>query len=407
MLSTLLLVPVLGAALATLLPAEAGGAKRCRQIAQLVGWTQFLLIVAWLAPNMDWARGSLQLQQEFSWALMPGIAFGLALDHLSWLLLCAASLAFLLMAHAPTSGSEPNSTAPSFKRWDARMLGLACINCALISTSMYAILAAWQLLLLLAYLERLTPSTHADATPERPDPGARRYLILSQSAIVGIILAAAAYFQASGASGIEPSANLYDLQSQSGSWISLASSEDYSAFPAWTLSLQLVCCAVLLGLYPFHRCRANEQPQLLRNLATLLTVYALLRLILPLAPDHAASAAPLLIVWGVVAAGYAWMRNAKTEAFPALTFALLGIASWQADGGAASWLLLAVLVAAVAGIMLSLKTTTSSDGQTPLSKQALPAVVMGGGVLVLFLVSDGLSATLQIVANTLVGEVAG
>jgi NADH:ubiquinone oxidoreductase subunit 4 (subunit M) len=406
-LSLLLLVPFLGAAFVTLIPSGSRASTRCQRIAAIFSWVHLGLLIGWIGVGMDWGKGSLQLREEFAWPLLPGISLTLGVDGLSWLLMVVGTLVHLKFAHQ----SHPNPKASTPGHWSRSLLALGCLTVALSSTDLYVVLAAWQLLLLLGYFQLRLPIL-AVTDPSIAAAQAHRYLVFTQAAILGLMLAAATYFQASSASGIEPSANLFDLQSQSGSWKFADQSSSSFAFPIWTLSLQLVCCAVLLGLLPLSFRRPQQQSaaenrsaagnqraadtdaqqisSAVPPMSMVLVVYGLLRVVLPLAPDHVAMAAPWVVLWGLIAGARAFLGPNRSDALPALIFALIGLAAWQADaslGGPALDLALLLLILAVT---------------LPAPRRITVAPL--AAFVVLYFTTPGIEATLKIVRRTFIGE---
>lgn len=419
MLSLLLLVPLIGAVCVTLLPAGATADSTRRRAALLFGWAQLALLL-WLGTSLDWSIGGVQQSEVYAWPLMVGIEFAVGVDGLSWLLLVVTALGFLLAGHRAQASRSHTAID---------LLSLACMSAALASTNLLPMLAAWQLLLLLAYL-RGHKQPNADDVHHGADPAAKRYLVISQAALAGLLFSTAVYFHASSLQGIQPSADIFDLQSQASSWRFLPLAENQFAFPLWTLSLQLVCCAALFGLFPFHL-RSQPKPSAaaaadLTAAATkaadplpqLIAGYALIRIVLPLAPDQVALAAPWMMVWGVGAGAHALLSQRGqpsgaisadgqatapqwTAAIPALGFALFGLAAWTADQSAGAVLLdlgILVMVANVLALPLLGKQTQATTLIRALAGGPLVALV------VLYFTSPGIEATLKIVRRTLTAE---
>jgi len=417
-LSLLLLVPFLGAALVTLLSFGAGNAVRCQRLATAFGWMHLALLIGWIGSSMDWSKGSLQLREEIAWPLMPGISLTLGIDGLSWLLMVVGTLVFLNFAHRR---SNPETADRS--EWAGPLIGLGCLTVALACTDLYVLLASWQLLLLIGYLQ-MRSVNNAHGGVSAPNPHAHRFLVLTQSAMLGLTLAAATYFQASSAAGIEPSANLFDLQSQSGTWKFVEQGDSTFAFPIWTLSLQLVCFAVLLGLLPFSwrrprkdgasddcndaatsRIANGNHAFLAQQMTMILVVYGMLRVVLPLAPEQVSMAALWVVVWGLVAGGRALLGSKRSDAIPAFLFALIGAAAWHADSAIGGvWLDLALLLLIFAVTVIGPQSDAAgTKGANRTFLRGL-AVAPLAAFVVLYFSTPGIEATLKIVRRTMIGE---
>jgi len=305
-LSLLLLVPLIGAICVTLLPRSAGSTARRAALGFTIAQLAMLL---WLAiTGFDYSKGGVQFASEYSWIASMGFSIELVADGLSLLFLLSSSLLFGV-AFLSRSGSEPNSRA----FFILAQLCQACVACVLLASNLYLLIAAWQLLLLLIYF---LLNAGAD---KKLGQAAVRYLMLSQACILGLGVGLAMYTMASGADGIEPSLNMFDLQSQAGSWDPNQPTLLGMQFPAWTLVLQFVCCLGLLGVFPLHR----VGNQILRHcspavaiifagIATKLGAYALLRMVLPLAASVLPSASYWIALCGLVGLAYGARQLGQT-----------------------------------------------------------------------------------------------
>lgn len=305
-LSLLLLVPLIGAICVTLLPRSAGQTARRAALGFTIAQIAVLL---WLAiTGFDSSKGGVQFASDYSWIPSMGFAIEWVADGLSLLFLFSSSLLFGV-AFLSRSSSEPNPR-PFFV---LAQLCQACVACVLLASNLYLLIAAWQLLLLLIYFLLIA------GADKKLGHAAVRYLMLSQACIMGLGIGVAMYTMASGADGIEPSLNIFDLQSQAGSWSPNQPTWMGMPFPAWTLALQFICCLGLLGGFPLHQI-GN---QILRHcsppvaiicaaIVAKLGAYALLRLVLPLATLVLPAASFWIALCGLVGLAYGARQLSQT-----------------------------------------------------------------------------------------------
>lgn len=395
-------MPLVGAALVYLVPSGPRATVLARQFATAVACLQ-LLGVLYLGSTLDWSKGGIQALQSFAWPLTDGVDFSLAVDGLSWLMLLLGALALLgaVVAQPRTeSGPSPSDASNTAPAENALLLAAhGCLALAILATNLYPLLLAAQLMILIIY---------AGST--------RLGLILSQVALLGLIVGFGAYYHASASQGIQASADIYDLQSQAGSWTLTSTPELGEGFPMWALSLQVVCCVALLGVFPFHRLRpqtlstdaadnskTSTAADLAGHLPAMLAAYMLIRFVLPLAPASIASAAPWMLAWGGVGIAFTlWSRNFSQQLIPCLILASLGATTLSAPSSAAAGLLLSAMFFLAADVTLGplLRRGKANTNRVAQGLAIVPLVLL----LILQIATPGISATLEVVQRTLIGE---
>ena len=284
MLSTLILLPVLGAAIVGFLPRNIAPTQ-LRSIAIAIA-SVILLVTLWLGTQFDLTNPGLQFQEYLPWIPQIGLTYNLGVDGLSFPLLALGSLLNLIVIFS--------------SRIEIDRRGLKYALIFLVNAGVAGAFLAQNLLLFVLFYEVILIPLYlliAIWGGAKREYAAMKFLIYT--AVSGILVLAAFL-------GI--------------TWLSHSTSFDYDAITTQGLSLttQLILLTVLLvgfgikiPLVPLHTWLPDAYVEaspviaiLLGGIVAKLGAYGLVRFGLQLFPETWALVAPGLSVIGVVSVMY-------------------------------------------------------------------------------------------------------
>jgi NAD(P)H-quinone oxidoreductase subunit 4 len=284
MLSTLIWMPVLGAAIVGFWPGNVS-ATRLRSIASIVA-IAILLVTVWLATQFDLSNSGWQFQESLPWIPQIGLTYKLGIDGLSFPLLALSSLL--------------NAIAIFSSRIAVDRLRLKFALLLLVNAGVAGAFLAQNLLLFFLFYELILIPLYlliAIWGGAKREYAAMKFLIYT--AVSGILILAAFLGMA---------------------WLSHSNSFDYDAIATEGLSLttQLILLTVLLvgfgikiPLVPLHTWLPDAYVEaspvvaiLLGGIVAKLGAYGLVRFGLQLFPETWALVAPGLSIIGVVSVLY-------------------------------------------------------------------------------------------------------
>jgi NAD(P)H-quinone oxidoreductase subunit 4 len=284
MLSTLIWLPVLGAAIVGFLPGKVA-AKQLRSIALAIA-SAIVLVTVWLATQFDLTHSGLQFQEYLPWIPQIGLTYNLAVDGLSFPLLALGSLLTLIIIFSA--------------RTDVERLRLKYALILLVNAGVTGAFLAQNLLLFVLFYEVILIPLYllmAIWGGAKREYAAMKFLIYT--AVSGILILAAFLGM---------------------TWLSHSTSFDYDAIATQGLSLttQLILLTVLLvgfgikiPLVPLHTWMPDAYVEaspavaiLLGGMVAKLGTYGLVRFGLQLFPETWAIVAPGLSIIGVVSVMY-------------------------------------------------------------------------------------------------------
>ncbi|HAG82370.1 MAG TPA: NADH-quinone oxidoreductase subunit M [Cyanobacteria bacterium UBA12227] len=284
MLSTLIWLPVVGAALVGFFPGNIAE-KQLRSIALAIT-SAILLVTIWLGIQFDLTNAGFQFQEYLPWIPQIGLTYKLGVDGLSFPLVALGSLLTLI---AIFSG-RINVERPRLK-YAMILLVNAGVTGALLAENLLLFVLFYELILIPLYL------LIAIWGGEKREYAAMKFLIYT--AVSGILILAAFLGM---------------------TWLSHSTSFDYSAIATEGLSLttQLILLTLLLvgfgikiPLVPLHTWLPDAYVEaspvvaiLLGGMVAKLGTYGLVRFGLQLFPETWALVAPGLSIIGVVSVLY-------------------------------------------------------------------------------------------------------
>ncbi len=284
MLSTLIWLPVLGAAIVGFLPRNVA-ANQLRSIAVAIA-TAILLVTLWLSSQFDLTNSGLQFQEYLPWIPQIGLTYKLGVDGLSFPLVALSSLLNLIVIFS--------------SRLEVDRRGLKYALILLVNAGVAGALVAQNLLLFILFYEVILIPLYlliAIWGGAKREYAAMKFLIYT--AVSGILVLAAFLGLA---------------------WLSHSTSFDYDAIATQGLSLttQLILLTVLLvgfgikiPLVPLHTWLPDAYVEaspviaiLLGGIVAKLGAYGLVRFGLQLFPETWSLVAPGLSIIGVVSVMY-------------------------------------------------------------------------------------------------------
>ncbi|MBD0344913.1 MAG: NADH-quinone oxidoreductase subunit M [Coleofasciculus sp. Co-bin14] len=284
MLSTLIWLPVLGAAIVGFLPGTVA-TTRLRSIALAIA-SAIVLVTLWLATQFDLTNSGLQFQEYLPWIPQIGLTYKLGVDGLSFPLLALSSLLTLIILFS--------------SRTDVERLRLKYALILLVNAGVTGAFLAQNLLLFVLFYEVILIPLYllmAIWGGAKREYAAMKFLIYT--AVSGILILAAFLGM---------------------TWLSHSTSFDYDAIATQGLSLttQLILLTVLLvgfgikiPLVPLHTWMPDAYVEaspavaiLLGGMVAKLGTYGLVRFGLQLFPETWAFVAPGLSIIGVVSVMY-------------------------------------------------------------------------------------------------------
>jgi NAD(P)H-quinone oxidoreductase subunit 4 len=284
MLSTLIWLPLLGAAIIGLLPRNVAG-TRIRSIAIAIA-AAILLVTLWLGFQFDITNSGMQFQEYVPWIPQIGLTYKLGVDGLSFPLLALSSLLTLIVIFS----GRLEVDRPRLK-YALILLVNAGVAGAFLAQNLLLFILFYEVILIPLYL------LIAIWGGEKREYAAMKFLIYT--AVSGILILGAFL-------GI--------------TWLSNSTSFDYDAIKTQGLSLttQLVLLtAILVGfgikipLVPLHTWMPDAYVEaspvvaiILGGMVAKLGTYGLVRFGLQLFPETWAFVAPGLSIIGVVSVMY-------------------------------------------------------------------------------------------------------
>ncbi|MBD1805693.1 NADH-quinone oxidoreductase subunit M [Microcoleus sp. FACHB-SPT15] len=284
MLSTLIWLPLLGAAIIGLLPRNVAG-TRIRSIAIAIA-AAILLVTLWLGFQFDITNSGMQFQEYVPWIPQIGLTYKLGVDGLSFPLLALSSLLTLIVIFS----GRLEVDRPRLK-YALILLVNAGVAGAFLAQNLLLFILFYEVILIPLYL------LIAIWGGEKREYAAMKFLIYT--AVSGILILGAFL-------GI--------------TWLSNSTSFDYDAIKTQGLSLttQLVLLtAILVGfgikipLVPLHTWMPDAYVEaspvvaiILGGMVAKLGTYGLVRFGLQLFPETWAVVAPGLSIIGVVSVMY-------------------------------------------------------------------------------------------------------
>ncbi len=322
----ILMLPLAGALLVALAPARAARSTALAVMGAHLGLGLYLAYALF-----DRSQGAMQWAEDLPWIPALGVRFSLGVDGLALILLLLNALVHLVAVIATRSGIR----AP--RAYYALLLLLAAaVNGVFLATDLFLFYVCWELVLVPMYFligvwggaERVQAAT--------------KFLLFTLGGSVLLLIAIVAVHLSSGADGLEPSFNIYVLQS-------LAGNEQVGAeflglaFREWVFLLFFLGFAVKIPVFPLHTWLPAAHVQaptpvsvVLAGVLLKLGAYGMLRIALPLAGSTAASWAGALALLGVVNIVYgAWValgqrdfkRMVAYSSISHMGFFLLGVAA--------------------------------------------------------------------------------
>ena len=284
MLSTLIWLPLLGAAIVGFFPGKAA-ATRIRSVALVIA-SAILLVTLWLATQFDVTNSGLQFQEYLPWIPQIGLNYKLGVDGLSFPLLALSSLLNLIVIFSSRIAVDRVRL-----KYALILLVNAAVAGAFLAQNLLLFFLFYELILIPLYL------LIAIWGGAKREYAAMKFLIYT--AVSGILVLAAFLGM---------------------TWLSGSTSFDYDAIATQGLSLttQLILLSVLLvgfgikiPLVPLHTWLPDAYVEaspvvaiLLGGIVAKLGAYGLVRFGLQLFPETWALVAPGLSIIGVVSVMY-------------------------------------------------------------------------------------------------------
>ncbi|MDP8963470.1 MAG: NADH-quinone oxidoreductase subunit M [Cyanobacteriota bacterium] len=284
MLSTLIWIPILGAALVGFFPGNVVG-TRIRSVALAIA-TAILLVTLWLGFQFDITNSGMQFQESLPWIPQIGLTYKLGVDGLSFPLLALSSLLTLIVIFSGRMEIE----RPRLK-YSLILLVNAGVAGAFLAQNLLLFVLFYEVILIPLYL------LIAIWGGEKREYAAMKFLLYT--AVSGILILGAFL-------GI--------------TWLSHSTSFDYDAINTQGLSLTvqlILLTAILVGfgikipLVPLHTWMPDAYVEaspvvaiILGGMVAKLGTYGLVRFGLQLFPETWSLAAPGLAIIGVVSVMY-------------------------------------------------------------------------------------------------------
>jgi NADH-quinone oxidoreductase subunit M len=328
-LSVLILIPVLGAVLLALLPANA---KLARQVGIGFAAVTFGVSLAILSQFKS-NTFHLQLQEKYTWVADLGIRFHLGIDGLSiWLLVLTTFLTLISLAYSFYVSVRTNQFIALILALEAAMLG------SFLSLDLISFFTFFEATLIPMWL--LVNNWGG----EKRNAAANKFLIYTFAGsifmLVGMVIVATQMHRVTGASSFD----IVEIQNQvakGGLWVNGIQLE---TIVFWMFAVAFL---VKTPSFPFHTWIADtyaESPivgPILSSTMVKLGTFGFLRLVLPLFPDAVQTQAPILMGLAVISILYgAIVAAVQTDlrrllAYSSLShmgFILLGIFSLSYSG---------------------------------------------------------------------------
>ncbi|HEY9904171.1 MAG TPA: NADH-quinone oxidoreductase subunit M [Candidatus Sericytochromatia bacterium] len=284
MLSTLIWIPILGAALVGFFPGNVVG-TRIRSVALAIA-TAILLLTLWLGFQFDITNSGMQFQESLPWIPQIGLTYKLGVDGLSFPLLALSSLLTLIVIFSGRMEIE----RPRLK-YSLILLVNAGVAGAFLAQNLLLFVLFYEVILIPLYL------LIAIWGGKKREYAAMKFLLYT--AVSGILILGAFL-------GI--------------TWLSHSTSFDYDAINTQGLSLTvqlILLTAILVGfgikipLVPLHTWMPDAYVEaspvvaiILGGMVAKLGTYGLVRFGLQLFPETWSLAAPGLAIIGVVSVMY-------------------------------------------------------------------------------------------------------
>jgi NAD(P)H-quinone oxidoreductase subunit 4 len=284
MLSTLIWIPILGAALVGFFPGNVVG-TRIRSVALAIA-TAILLLTLWLGFQFDITNSGMQFQESLPWIPQIGLTYKLGVDGLSFPLLALSSLLTLIVIFSGRIEIE----RPRLK-YSLILLVNAGVAGAFLAQNLLLFVLFYEVILIPLYL------LIAIWGGKKREYAAMKFLLYT--AVSGILILGAFL-------GI--------------TWLSHSTSFDYDAINTQGLSLTvqlILLTAILVGfgikipLVPLHTWMPDAYVEaspvvaiILGGMVAKLGTYGLVRFGLQLFPETWSLAAPGLAIIGVVSVMY-------------------------------------------------------------------------------------------------------
>ncbi|HEY9727143.1 MAG TPA: NADH-quinone oxidoreductase subunit M, partial [Chroococcales cyanobacterium] len=284
MLSSLIWIPLLGAALVGFFPGKVAGTQ-IRSIAIAIAFT-ILLVTLWLATQFDLTNSGLQFQEYLPWLPQIGLTYNLGVDGLSLPLLALSSFLTLVVIFSGRIEIE----RPRLK-YALILLVNASVTGAFLAQNLLLFVLFYELVLIPLYL------LIAIWGGERREYAAMKFLIYT--AVSGILILAAFLGM---------------------TWLSNSTSFDYDAIvteglPSITqlilLTVLLVGFGIKIPLVPLHTWMPDAYVEaspvvaiLLGGIVAKMGTYGLIRFGLQLFPETWSLVAPGLSIIGVISVLY-------------------------------------------------------------------------------------------------------
>jgi NAD(P)H-quinone oxidoreductase subunit 4 len=284
MLSTLILLPILGAAIVGFFPRKAA-ATRIRTVTLAIA-AAILLVTLWLGFQFDIANTGMQFQESLPWIPQIGLTYKLGVDGLSFPLLALSNLLTLIVIFSGRIEIERSRL-----KYALILLVNAGVAGAFLAQNLLLFVLFYEVILIPLYL------LIAIWGGEKREYAAMKFLIYT--AVSGILILGAFL-------GI--------------TWLSHSTSFDYDAINTQGLSLTvqlILLTAILVGfgikipLVPLHTWMPDAYVEaspvgaiILGGMVAKLGTYGLVRFGLQLFPETWALTAPGLSIIGVVSVMY-------------------------------------------------------------------------------------------------------
>lgn len=284
MLSTLILLPILGAAIVGFFPGNAASTQ-IRSVALAIA-AAILLVTLWLGFQFDITNPGMQLQESLPWIPQIGLTYKLGVDGLSFPLLALSNLLTLIVIFS----SRIEIDRPRLK-YALILLVNAGVAGAFLAQNLLLFIVFYEVILIPLYL------LIAIWGGEKREYAAMKFLIYT--AVSGILILGAFLGMA---------------------WLSNSSSFDYDTINTQGLSLTvqlILLTAILVGfgikipLVPLHTWMPDAYVEaspmvaiILGGMVAKLGTYGLVRFGLQLFPETWALVAPGLSIIGVVSVMY-------------------------------------------------------------------------------------------------------
>jgi NADH-quinone oxidoreductase subunit M len=305
-LSWIAFLPLIGLALTLLVPKG----PAVRAVALLTTGSVFALLT-WLAFfAFDASAGGLQFVETHAWIPLYNIHFALGVDGLSLVLLWLSALIHLLaviISEKKMDGSRGY--------YSLLLLLFTGVNGVFLATDLFLFYVYWELMLIPMYF-----LIGIWGGPKRK-LAATKFLLFNLFGSILMLVAIVAIYLRSGATGLEPTFDIYALQSQALSWVGEGGEFLGLGFTSWVFSFLFIAFAIKIPIFPFHTWLPDahvEAPTaisvILAGILLKLGAYGMLRIAFPLAPDAFQSAAWCLATLGAINIFYgAWVALGQTD----------------------------------------------------------------------------------------------